>query len=454
MPWTFAASISASTTVRSVGVAAEHQVRHDLVKRGARGLPPPAALELRIELSLTGSRMVTVIFGNSRRRTCVRLSRLKIVASGPSMCTGTTIASDLSAIIAGAVVDFHQAAGDGDAAFRKDDQHVAVAHRVDDGAQRKRLERIERHGAHEFEERLDPPVLRHRDVDGEDRPLGQQRHRQRRIEEAHMVERDDGVVAGLGDVLVALDFELVEGAEHDREEIVHPARRHGAADRDGDHEIGDADEREQRRHAEAELLQQRRNSAPTTMKAALSTLTAATTRARRSAPAQACTAAKVGTTNRPPRDRKPGEIDRDVNAVRRGKEVARCPACVAAGTSADAVQPRSSENRPSSTAPISVGRSTMRPAASHAARPEPTATATEKMVRKTVIDLVGAVDVDVHQRQQQRQHQRADQPEPAHHQRAPPQPRVGAQILDQVPGRRQDVAIDRKVRRALAGCAE
>ena len=34
---------------------------------------------------------------------------------------------------------------------------------------------------------------------------------------------------------------------------------------------------------------------PPTMKAALSTLTAAMTRARRSAPAQACTAAKVGT---------------------------------------------------------------------------------------------------------------------------------------------------------------
>ncbi len=36
------------------------------------------------------------------------------------------------------------------------------------------------------------------------------------------------------------------------------------------------------------------------MNAALSTLTAAITRARRSAPAQACTAAKVGTMNKPP----------------------------------------------------------------------------------------------------------------------------------------------------------
>ena len=41
-------------------------------------------------------------------------------------------------------------------------------------------------------------------------------------------------------------------------------------------------------------------SALPVMNAALSTLTPAMTRARRSAPAQACTAAKVGTMNRPP----------------------------------------------------------------------------------------------------------------------------------------------------------
>src|SRR6516165_8254272 len=55
-----------------------------------------------------------------------------------------------------------------------------------------------------------------------------------------------------------------------------------------------------------------------------------------------------------------------------------------AGTMADAVQPRSSANKPSSIAATRVGNSTMRPAASHAARPEPTATATEKMVKNSV----------------------------------------------------------------------
>ena len=51
---------------------------------------------------------------------------------------------------------------------------------------------------------------------------------------------------------------------------------------------------------------------------------------------------------------------------------------------AEAVHPRSSENRPSKTAATSVGNSTMRPAASQAAKPEPTATATEKMVKNNV----------------------------------------------------------------------
>ena len=77
------------------------------------------------------------------------------------------------------------------------------------------------------------------------------------VEEADVVERDDGVVAGLVDVLQAFDFEPEEGAEHDRQEIVEPARRHGEADGDGDQEIRGAEQRKQDRRAEAEFLQHR-----------------------------------------------------------------------------------------------------------------------------------------------------------------------------------------------------
>src|SRR5664279_5675599 len=48
------------------------------------------------------------------------------------------------------------------------------------------------------------------------------------------------------------------------------------------------------------------------------------------------------------------------------------------------VQPRSIAKPPSRMAPTSVGRITMRPAESQAARPDPTATATENTARKVV----------------------------------------------------------------------
>jgi hypothetical protein len=47
-------------------------------------------------------------------------------------------------------------------------------------------------------------------------------------------------------------------------------------------------------------------------------------------------------------------------------------------------QPRSIANAPTPIAPIKVGRMTMRPAESQAARPEPTATATENTARNIV----------------------------------------------------------------------
>ena len=121
-----------------------------------------------------------------------------------------------------AVVDLHQAAGDGEAPLREDDQRLAAFHRVDQGARRHRLGRIERHGAGEAQERLHPPVLRHRAVDGEHRVLGQQRQRQRRVEEARVIERDDRVVAGVVEVLDALELDPIEHAEQDREEIHAP----------------------------------------------------------------------------------------------------------------------------------------------------------------------------------------------------------------------------------------
>ena len=120
------------------------------------------------------------------------------------------------------------------------------------------------------------------------------------------------------------------------------------------------------------------------MKAALSTLTAATTRARRSAPAQACTAANVGTMNRPPAIASPARSSAN-RMPRPAPNIGEIAGKTGGSAQAPQVdQPRSIANTPSSTAPISVGSRMMRPAASQAARPEPIAIEIEKIARQAV----------------------------------------------------------------------
>src|SRR6516225_7708253 len=121
----------------------------------------------------------------------------------------------------------------------------------------------------------------------------------------------------------------------------------------------------------------------TAMKAALSTLTAAMTRARRSAPAQACTAAKVGTMKRPPAMASPARSTAK-RILRADVNIAKYPEMEALAETPRVDQPRSAANTPSSTAPMTVGSRTSRPAQSQAASPEPSATETVKIARQVV----------------------------------------------------------------------
>src|SRR5262249_7627403 len=75
---------------------------------------------------------------------------------------------------------------------------------------------------------------------------------------------------------------------------------------------------------------------------------------------------------------------REMAKLKRDPKTAPTDNVVGAGTIAEAVQPRSSENSPSRTAATTVGSNTMRREATHAARPEPIATAIEKMVKNSV----------------------------------------------------------------------
>ena len=66
-----------------------------------------------------------------------------------------------------------------------------------------------------------------------------------------MVERDDGVRAGLGEVLQAAHLQAVEGAEEDREEVAERARRQGAEDRDAGRRCWPAARPARMRHRDA-----------------------------------------------------------------------------------------------------------------------------------------------------------------------------------------------------------
>ena len=148
---------------------AEHQVRHDAIERGAGRHAALLALERRVDAEphrlqdrrrdlgkQAAAHLVAAEAGEKRRLQALDAHRHhhRVGLVGDQ---------------AGAVIDLHQAAGDGDAAFRKDDQRLAaltalISVRVAIG-----LVGSSGIGAGELQERLHPPALRDRAVDGEHR---------------------------------------------------------------------------------------------------------------------------------------------------------------------------------------------------------------------------------------------------------------------------------------------
>ena len=192
---------------------------------------------------------------------------------------------------------------------------------------------------------------------------------------------------------------------------------------------------------------------PPTMKAALSTLT-------RGDDAGAAVGAGPGLHRGEGRhdveaagDREAGEIDHHAHAAARSRtprrrRPARAPAACRRWSSRDR-----SRTRRAATAPTSVGRITMRPADEPGGEARADRDRDREHREDTRHDFLGAAEHGLHQRRQQRQHDRADQPEPARHQRAPPQPAVAAQMPQQPAGGGGDVDGDLQVGRAGADLA-
>ncbi len=189
------------------------------------------------------------------------------------------------------------------------------------------------------------------------------------------------------------------------------------------------------------------------MKAALSTLTAATTRARRSAPAQACTAANTGTMNRPPAIASPARSiakrmpRHEPNSVQK-------PVKFGIGATPMVDQPRSIANTPSRTAPDH------RRQQDDASGRQPGCQARADRDRDREHRQAGghhllvAAEHVLDQRRHQRERDRTDQPEPAGHEGAPQQPRILAQELQQAAGGCEDVLLHHQVGRGLAGARD
>src|SRR5262249_13857659 len=66
-------------------------------------------------------------------------------------------------------------------------------------------------------------------------------------------------------------------------------------------------------------------------------------------------------------------------------------------------------------------------------------------------DLFVAAQDAFDQRRQQRHHDDADQPEPAHHQPAPPQARLRLEFAEQLEGRARDIAVNLQVGGGFTG---
>ena len=157
----------------------EDEVGHDLVERRARRLAAVAALERRIDREphrlehrhrhLRPPAAAHLLARQPREERALEALDLHRQDHGVGLVGDE----------AGAVVDLHQAAGDGEAPLGEDDQRLAALDGVDQRPRRHRLCRIERHGAGDLQERAHPPALGDAVVDGEDRLLVEERERER-----------------------------------------------------------------------------------------------------------------------------------------------------------------------------------------------------------------------------------------------------------------------------------
>ena len=165
----------------------EHEIGHDVVKRGAGRAPTRAAAEVRVDLDLArrqyGHRDLGEPSPSDLRRSQARERR----SFGPVQPDRRDERVGLFRDHRRAVIDFHQRTRDRDPPLREDDEPAALTDLMDQRSRRQRLARIERARIGEFQERLHPPAIGDAVIDRENRRRVEQREDDRRVEEGDMV---------------------------------------------------------------------------------------------------------------------------------------------------------------------------------------------------------------------------------------------------------------------------
>ena len=233
----------------------EDHLRHDVVELPADDLAAAPALELRRHLEAARRQHGDGDLGEEPpAQLALEAGEMAVLgALDPHRDHGR---AGLVGDHARAVVDLHQRAGHGQAAFRKDHAVLALGDLADQRLGRERPGRVHGEGLDQLHEGPHPPALRHVGVDGEERPAGQQRGQQRAVQEGGVVDHDHRGVAGGLEVLQPADLDPVEQPEDRADQALDHVVRQQPAGLDRDQHVGQGDHQEDLGDAEAELQQQ------------------------------------------------------------------------------------------------------------------------------------------------------------------------------------------------------
>ena len=264
-----------------------------------------------------------------------------------------------------------------------------------------------------------------------------------------MIERNDDVGPGLVQVFEALHLDPEQRAIDDRERVAERARRHGAPDRDSHQQAPGAEQEKQRGRGQARDLQERDQDRAAGHEGGVEHVHSG----HYARPAIGTGPGLHGGEDRndiePAGNGEPGKVDGNAQSARRA-ENGRDPLTLRGGQAPGGPAEVNREQAEQDGA--QQGRQQNDASGREPSRKPRADRDRNREDRETDRDhLLDAAKRVLDQRRKQRQRDRADQPEPAGDESAPPDAPVSAQILQQLPSRDENVLAHDEIGRPLAG---